>query len=65
MSALEHSPTKVVQFAPSVLLTKQEAFEVCEICAGAERILARAGLVVDTARMAEIFELIEGRLVSP
>ncbi len=65
MSIVSQNPTNIVKFARTVLLTKREAFEVCEVCAGAERALARAGLAVDAARMAEIFELIEGRLVCP
>jgi len=51
-----------VKFTDSVVLTKDEAFEACEICAQAERRLRSEGLAVDAARLALLFELIEGRL---
>jgi len=52
-----------VRFAPAVVLTKREAFEACEVCAEVERALLRAGRVVDAARAAALFELLESRLV--
>jgi hypothetical protein len=52
-----------VRFAPSVVLTKREAFEACEVCAEVERVLLRAGRVVEAARAAALFELVENRLV--
>jgi hypothetical protein len=51
-----------VEFTDSVVLTKDEAFEACETCARAERHLRSEGLTVDAARLALLFELLEGRL---
>jgi hypothetical protein len=53
----------VVRFAPAIVLTKREAFEMCEICAEVERALSRAGRAVEAARVAGLFELLESRLV--
>jgi hypothetical protein len=55
---------EIVRFASVVLLTKREAFEVCEVCADVERALLRAGRPVEAARAASLFELLEGRLVA-
>jgi hypothetical protein len=52
-----------VRFVPAIVLTKREAFELCEICAEAERALLRAGRAVEAARIAGVFELLESRLV--
>lgn len=52
-----------VRFAPAVILTKREAFEVCEVCADVERALLRAGRAVEAGRAAALFELFESRLV--
>lgn len=52
-----------VRFANSVVLTKREAFEACEVCAEVERALLRAGRAVEAARAAALFELFENRLV--
>jgi hypothetical protein len=52
-----------VCFAAVVVLSKREAFELCEACAEAERALLRSGRAVEAARMASVFELIEGRLM--
>ncbi len=48
----------------AVVLTKREAFEACEACAEAERALLRTGRAEEAGRLAALFELIEGRLVS-
>jgi len=53
-----------VNFSSTVLLTKREAFEACEACAEAERALVRAGRSTEALRVAALFELLEGRLVS-
>ena len=53
----------VVRFAPSVVFSKREAFEACEVCAEVERALLRAGRPVEAARAAALFELFESRLV--
>jgi hypothetical protein len=52
-----------VRFRLSVVLTKREAFEACEVCADVERALLRAGRVIEAARVAALFELFESRLV--
>jgi hypothetical protein len=51
------------RFAQALVLSKREAFDLCEACADAERALLRAGRPVEAARMASTFELVEGRLV--
>lgn len=58
-----HRTDRAVRFALSVVLTKREAFEACEICAHVERALLRAGRVAEAAYAAALFELIENRLV--
>lgn len=52
-----------VRFRLSVVFTKREAFEACEVCADVERALLRAGRVIEAARIAALFELLESRLV--
>jgi len=52
-----------VRFAQSIVLTKREAFEVCEVCADVERVLLRVGRAADAARLASLFEMFESRLV--
>lgn len=56
-------PERKARFAQVLVLSKREAFELCEACADAERALLRAGRPVEAARMASTFELVEGRLV--
>jgi hypothetical protein len=51
-----------VRFASLLVLSKREAFELCEACAEAERALLRSGRAAEAARMAALFELAEGRL---
>jgi hypothetical protein len=46
------------------VLSKREAFELCEACAESERALLRCGRALEAARMAAVFELVEGRLVA-
>jgi hypothetical protein len=58
-------PRRKARFAQALVLSKREAFELCEACADAERALLRAGRPVEAARMASTFELVEGRLVLP
>ena len=53
-----------MRFASVVVFSKREAFELCEACAEAERALLRSGRAVEAARMAALFELAEGRIVS-
>ncbi|HXX91810.1 MAG TPA: hypothetical protein VEI83_16455 [Acidimicrobiales bacterium] len=52
-----------VKFAPVIVLSKREAFELCEAVAEAERAMLRSGNAAGAARLATIFELVEGRLV--
>jgi hypothetical protein len=52
-----------VRFASSIVLTKREAFEACQVCAEVERALLRTGRVVEAARAASLFEFFENRLV--
>jgi hypothetical protein len=54
----------VVRFSPVVLLSKREAFDVCQACAEAERALIRSGRGAEAARFASLFDLIESRLLS-
>jgi hypothetical protein len=53
-----------VRFASVLVFSKREAFELCEACAEAERALLRSGRAAEAARMAALFELAEGRMVS-
>jgi hypothetical protein len=53
-----------VRFASVLVFSKREAFEFCEACADAERALLRSGRAAEAARMAALFELVEGRIVS-
>jgi hypothetical protein len=53
-----------VHFASVLVLSKREAFELCEACAEAERALLRVGRATEAARMAALFELVEGRLAA-
>lgn len=57
------SDSAAIRFVQTVMLSKREAFETCEACAEAERALLRVGRVIEAARLASVFELIEGRLV--
>jgi len=52
-----------VRFATVLVLSKRDAFELCEACADAERALLRTGHAAEAARMAALFELVEGRLI--
>jgi len=54
----------IVRFSAIVILSKREAFDVCQACAEAERALIRSGREVEAARFASLFELIEARLLS-
>ena len=52
-----------VRFSPAVVLTKHEAFDACEACAEAERALLRAGREGEAGRIADLFALLEGRMM--
>jgi hypothetical protein len=51
-----------VRIAEHVCYPKQEIFEVCGALALAEAMLRRLGRPVDAARMAAVFEVVEGGL---
>jgi len=64
--AVTNQPSRcepTVRFASSIVLTKREAFEACQVCAEVERALLRTGRVVEAARAASLFEYFENRLV--
>jgi hypothetical protein len=48
--------------ASGVVLSRTEAFELCEVLAEAERLLVRSGRGATAARLATAFELLEDRL---
>jgi len=54
-------PTPAV-LRPSVRYAKDEVIEVCGALALAEVVLSRLGRPVEAARMAAVFDLVEGRL---
>ena len=58
------APSRIleVRFAPTIVLSKAEAFEACEACAEAERALVNSGLLSQAERLAELFAVIEERL---
>lgn len=62
-STLRPTPTRM-GFAPSVLLTKAEAFSACQALADADRLLLRAGLASEANALGDLFELLEQRLVA-
>jgi hypothetical protein len=49
---------------PAVRYAKEEVFEICGALAMAEVVLACLDRPVEAARMAVVFDLVEGRLVS-
>jgi hypothetical protein len=51
------------RFAATIVLTKREAFGLCEVIAAAERLLLRSGNAPEAARLAAAFELVEAKLV--
>jgi hypothetical protein len=52
------------RFVTAVVLTKHEAFDICEALAESERTLLRSGHAGPAARLAAMFEMIEGRLIA-
>jgi hypothetical protein len=52
-----------VRIGPWVHYRKDEVFEICGALALAEVVLARLGRDVEAARMASVFDLVEGGLV--
>lgn len=53
-----------IRFAPSVSLSKAEAFGACQALADADRILLRSGRIPEAAALGDLFELLEQRLAS-
>lgn len=53
-----------IRFAPSVSLTKAEAFGACQALADADRILLKSGRISEAAALGDLFELLEQRLAS-
>ncbi len=51
-----------VSFSPTVVLTKAEAFDACQVLADAGGRLLRVGCAEEAATLAGIFELLERRL---
>jgi hypothetical protein len=53
-----------IRFAPSVLLSKAEAFGACQALADADRVLLRSGRTSEATALGDLFELLEQRLAS-
>jgi hypothetical protein len=53
-----------IRFAPSVSLSKAEAFGACQALADADRVLLRSGRLSEAAALGDLFELLEQRLAS-
>jgi hypothetical protein len=53
-----------IHFAPSVLLTKAEAFGACQALADADRVLLKSGRISEATALGDLFELLEQRLAS-
>jgi hypothetical protein len=55
--------TEAAHLHPAVRYAKEEVFEICGALAMAEVVLACLDRPVEAARMAVVFDLVEGRLV--
>jgi hypothetical protein len=64
MTRLDPERSATARFASAIVFTKREAFALCEVIAEAERLLLREGMAAEAARLASLFELVEGRLVN-
>jgi hypothetical protein len=53
-----------IRFAPSVSLSKAEAFGACQALADADRVLLKSGLISEATALGDLFELLEQRLAS-
>ncbi len=53
-----------IRFAPSVSLSKAEAFGACQALADADRVLLKSGLIAEATALGDLFELLEQRLAS-
>ena len=56
-------PTRL-RLADDVVLTKEEAFGVCQALADAGRGLVRSGRFDEADHLAAVFDLVEGRLAA-
>jgi hypothetical protein len=61
----EPPPTAPARFAARVDFLKDEVFEICGALALAESLLVRLGFPGEAAYLAEVFDVVEGRLVMP
>jgi hypothetical protein len=59
------TPYEPARFAARVELLKDEAFEICGALALGESLLRRFGLHDHAAHLATVFDVVEGRLVTP
>jgi hypothetical protein len=63
--SLESDPARDrIRFAPTVLLSKAEAFGACQALADADRVLLRSGGTSEATALGDLFELLEQRLAS-
>ena len=53
-----------ISFVPTVQLSKSEAFAACQVLADADRVLVRAGSLVEARALGDLFELFEARLTA-
>ncbi len=63
-AAPQGAPRAEAPLAWSVRFTKGEAFAACQALADVDRILLRAGRVVEAAALGDLFELFEERLAA-
>ncbi len=61
---IPHGVARAEMPLASVRFTKAEAFAACQALADADRILLRAGRVVEAAALGDLFELFEERLAA-
>ena len=57
------APARGIRFGAEVVLTKEEAFGVCQALADAGRVLVRSGGSVEADALCSVFVLLEERLV--
>jgi hypothetical protein len=54
-----------VGLAARIDFLKEEVFEICAALALGESMLVRLGMPAEAARMAQLFDAVEGRLAQP
>ena len=57
-------PDHRVRFTPSVILTREEAFDACQALADADRCLIGLGHGVEATALGALFDLLEDRLTA-